>query len=447
MASAADDADSEIAHVSETRSVVDARIGQIVGGTYRITRHIGSGGSSHVFSAEHVRLGKAFAVKLLRTELDSSRRAAQRFRREAKAIARLKSEHIVSVIDCGELEDQTPYLVMELLEGEDLRSLLKREGSLPAGRAVEIVIEACRGLTVVHEAGLVHRDLKPENLFITRRASGEDWCKVLDFGVAKMEASLSTAQGAIIGTVRYMAPEQLSDVAAVGPATDVYALGAVLYECLSGRSAQSGETVQEVMFCVMHKQSESLSVSCPALPEALVTLVSRCLAKRPSERIPTPAKLAALLADSLRGERAARLNLTLPEDESVPVVQAAQPARPWLAGGALVLAALAGAAVSWSARPNQPAPAIDARESVPTPPAVTRQRPTSEADPRPISAPKTVETGPSASPTPPISLPPPLAPHPAALRRVSASVPVPAAISARSGNGTVRLDQANPYGE
>ncbi len=258
MAPATEPQASDEADFSETRSAVDARIGQVVAGTYRITHHIGSGGSSHVFRAEHLRLGKAFAIKLLRAELDSGRRAGQRFRREAKAVARLQSEHIISVIDCGELDDQTPYLVMELLEGEDLRSLLNREGSLPARRAVQIVIEACRGLTVVHEAGLVHRDLKPENLFIARRATGEDWCKVLDFGVAKMEASLSTAQGAIVGTVRYMAPEQLSDGASVGPATDVYGLGAILYECVSGKPAQSGETIQKVMFGVMNAEPKTV---------------------------------------------------------------------------------------------------------------------------------------------------------------------------------------------
>src|SRR5688500_228074 len=206
----------------DANSAAQKRVGSIVAGTYRIVRHIGSGGSSHVFEAEHLRLGKTFAMKLLRSEIDIGRRSAQRFRREARAIAKLKSEHVVSVVDCGELDDETPYLVMELLPGQDLRRLLEREGPLPARRAVQLIVEACRGLNAVHETGLVHRDLKPENLYVGRRDSGEDWCKVLDFGVAKMEASQSTAQGAIVGTVRYMAPEQLADSAAVERRTDVY---------------------------------------------------------------------------------------------------------------------------------------------------------------------------------------------------------------------------------
>lgn len=292
----ATDDDERLDGISETRSVVDARIGTVIADTYRVVRHIGSGGSSHVFEAEHVRLGKPFAIKLLRPELDANRRTAQRFRREARAIARIKSEHIVSVIDCGELDDGSPYLVMELLEGEDLRSLLDREGSLPARRAVSLIIEACRGLSQVHAAGLVHRDLKPENLFIAKRATGEDWCKVLDFGVAKMEASVSTAQGAIIGTVRYMAPEQLVDGNSVGPATDIYALGAVLYEALTGVPLVDGNAAHEVMYRIMNVQPRPLSQLLPSLPPALAAVVDSCVHKSPAARPSSADALARALS-------------------------------------------------------------------------------------------------------------------------------------------------------
>src|SRR5262249_19470914 len=162
----------------------------------------------------------------------------------------LDSEHVVSVFDCGELDDGTPYLVMERLIGEDLRSLIQREGKLPIARAAQLALDACRGLAVVHGAGLVHRDIKPANLFVARRPGDREICKVLDFGVAKVLASEATHQGAFIGTVRYMAPEQLIDSVSVGPPTDVYAIGAILYECLAGMPPHAGETAQELMFSI-----------------------------------------------------------------------------------------------------------------------------------------------------------------------------------------------------
>ena len=353
---------------SERRNV-DAREGQIVSGTYRITRHIGSGGSGHVYAAEHLRLGKAFAIKLLRTELDSSHRAAQRFRREAKAVARLRSEHIVSVVDCGELDDQTPYLVMELLEGEDLRSLLKRQGALPPRRAVQIVLEACHGLTVVHEAGLVHRDLKPENLFISRRGTGEDWCKVLDFGVAKMETSMSTAQGAIIGTVRYMAPEQLANADAVGPPTDVHALGAVLFECLTGRPLVDGSTVQEVMYRIMNVEPPQVQELVATVPGSIVRIVNRCVAKAPAARPGSAGELAKLLAATLTPQFRSSSHDTQDDNELTRPVPQPAPAdrrRRSLAiasVGSLLLAGLVGwflrgTSLSVAVAPRPPAPLV-----------------------------------------------------------------------------------------
>jgi serine/threonine protein kinase len=341
MVPATEDVDEATDGELDRASSAQRRLGTIVAATYRLARHIGSGGSSHVFEAEHVRLGKRFAVKLLRPELDPSRRTAQRFRREARAIARLRSEHVVSVIDCGELADGTPYLVMELLEGEDLRSLLNREGSLPIRRAVPLIIEACRGLSEVHAAGLVHRDLKPENLFLTRRSTGEDWCKVLDFGVARMESSLSTAENAIVGTARYMAPEQLADSAAVGPATDVYALGAILYECASGRALVSGSTVQEVMYRIMNAEPLPLSELAPTLPRALADVIERCLSKSPKGRPSSTDELAALLRSATASSFGGPANnATVAEDGGISSSLPRQwRTRPLLWAGAIAAAA------------------------------------------------------------------------------------------------------------
>ncbi|HXK19345.1 MAG TPA: serine/threonine-protein kinase [Polyangiaceae bacterium] len=443
MAPATDDAELPDSELSERHRIGDARVGQVIGGSYRIVRYIGSGGSSHVFQAEHLRLGKAFAIKLLREGLDNNRRAAQRFRREAKAIARLNSEHIVSVVDCGELDDGTPYLVMELLEGEDLRSLLNREGSLPARRAVQIVIEACRGLTVVHEAGLIHRDLKPENLFITKRATGEDWCKVLDFGVAKMEASLSTAQGAIVGTVRYMAPEQLGDGAAVGPATDVYALGAVLYECFSGRAAFDGDTIQQVMFGVMNREPAALAELCPNLPRELVAVVEHCLSKTVNKRPRSATELAGALSAAIGSAIGAVPHQTLSDAAPVVIVRQGRGSY-WTIAAAMLVASVAAASIAWLAKPSvqDAPPRLDTPRANPNAAA----KPVDPAAPPPAAAESPIPVIP-ASPVPvPASAASPadsgLPPHHKALAR-AVTKPEKASTPASVG----RFDPANPYGQ
>lgn len=423
----------------EPLSSAEKRLGTVVAGTYQLERHIGSGGSSHVFEAEHVRLGKRFAVKLLRPELDTNRRTAQRFRREARAIARLKSEHIVSVVDCGELDDGTPYLVMELLEGEDLRSLLSREGTLPARRAVALIIEACRGLSEVHAAGLVHRDLKPENLFITRRSTGEDWCKVLDFGVAKMEASLSTAQGAIIGTVRYMAPEQVSDGESVGPATDVYALGAVLYECLTGTPLVQGGAVHEVMYRLMNVPPKPLSEAAPSLPSAITDVVDGCVSKSPQAR-PADAKvLAALLGRSIAASSHSRATSETP-DEEAPRSERRTVTGSGSRGGLILIGALAtlgAGAAGWALRGSAVEPRVAGSSASPNVAAVPSPNPIAPSKAQAVEAkPQPVEPAPVSS-----SKPGSIQNAPRKERPV-ADQPVPAPPRAAG-----RFDATNPYGE
>ncbi|HVY26892.1 MAG TPA: protein kinase [Polyangiaceae bacterium] len=428
--------------VPEGSATIARNIGSVIAGTYRLTRHIGSGGSSHVFEAEHVRLGKPFAVKLLRPELDPTRQTAQRFRREARAIAKLSSEYIVNVVDCGELADLTPYLVMELLQGEDLRSLLKREGSLPARRAVPLIIETCRALSEAHGAGLVHRDLKPENLFITRRATGEDWCKVLDFGVAKMDASMSTTQGAIVGTVRYMAPEQLADGATVGPATDIHALGAILYECLSGRVAHPGETIQEAMFSVLNREPRALE----DVPDALGSLVLRCLAKDPAQRPRSVQALRELLGASIGLRVSSPPEQTLRED-STPAATQSIPQGPRSRGTSLLVGAIGGVVLSasglawfWPAPTQQP-------PAHPTLSAPASTGPASVAVPTGSSAVAAAPELPMPSAVPQLNREVAVAGHPrpqnARLAHVASPVPPPAPAVPPVG----KLDPANPYSE
>ncbi len=274
------------------------RCGELIGGTYRLLERIGSGGMGEVYSAEHTRLGRQFAVKLLRA--DGETKAIERFRREAKAIARAQNEFVVAVVDCGETTDGTPYLVMELLLGEDLRCLLERLSPLPIPRVVSLICDACEGVAAVHRAGLVHRDLKPGNLFVTRRSTGEDWCKVLDFGVAKMECSTSTAEGALVGTVKYMAPEQLLDGASAGSQVDIYALGAILYESLSGVAPHSGASVQELMFKIMNEEPVLLDERRREVPAGLASAVQRALSKQPADRFATAQEFARVITPFAR---------------------------------------------------------------------------------------------------------------------------------------------------
>jgi serine/threonine protein kinase len=276
-----------------------ACFGQVIAGTYRLQECVGAGGTGAVYAAEHLRLGRTFALKLLHA--NHQPKALERFRREAEALARIESEFVVGVVDCGETEAGAPYLVMDFLRGEDLRSLLERAAPLPIPRAVNLVWEACQGVAAVHRAGLIHRDLKPENLFVTRRASGADLCKVLDFGIAKSEISTSTAEGAVIGTVSYMAPEQLLDGASVGPSVDLYSLGAVLYECLGGVPPHTGTSVQELMFKVINERPLHLEQRRSEIPLALADAVQRALGKSPNGRFRDVLEFARAIAPFTRG--------------------------------------------------------------------------------------------------------------------------------------------------
>ncbi|MBN1612758.1 MAG: serine/threonine protein kinase, partial [Polyangiaceae bacterium] len=221
-------------------SDVDAgeRVGRVLGGRYELLRLIGSGGMGSVYEARHRDIHRRFAVKIMHRRHVTSPFGVMRFKREARVAAAVDSEYVVSMVDWGEADDATPYLVMEYLEGMSLRALLRREGQLAPVRAVNLVLDACLGTAVAHEVGVIHRDLKPENLFVTRRRTGEEMVKVLDYGVAKLvgdaNGELSTRSGQAIGTPSYMPPEQASDAASVDRSVDIYALGVVLLEALCG---------------------------------------------------------------------------------------------------------------------------------------------------------------------------------------------------------------------
>jgi serine/threonine-protein kinase len=262
----------------------ERRCRAILSGTYRILEHLGSGGMGDVYEVEHLRLGRRFAAKFLRADLSRDLAAVERFQREGQAMALLRSNYVASIVDAGTDADGTPFLVMERLYGSDLRGLLVRYGSLAVPRAVGLVIDAALGLRAVHAAGLVHGDVKPANLFVSTDDNGADVCRVLDFGLARSSALRKVRKGMEAGTVRYMAPEQLSDGGIVDHRTDIHALGTVLYECLAGRPPHVEERIERVVYDIMHETPSSLLSLGVTVPRELDRVVLRALSRDPAKR-------------------------------------------------------------------------------------------------------------------------------------------------------------------
>jgi serine/threonine protein kinase len=268
--------------------------GAVLEGKYRLDRLLGEGGMGVVVAATHVGLDQRVAIKFLHPEATRNKEAVERFQREAKVAAKVKSEHVTRVHDVGRAQGNVPYIVMEHLEGIDLGDLIDREGRLPVEEACEIVLQACEALAEVHAAGIVHRDLKPSNLFVTRRTDGSPCVKLLDFGISKFtvhpddtkaDPSL-TSTATIMGSPSYMSPEQLKSTKEVDARTDVWSLGAVLYEALTGRPAFRGETVPQVCAMIASDDPDPPTSVRGGLPPQLDTAVLGCLAKKPDDRLP-----------------------------------------------------------------------------------------------------------------------------------------------------------------
>jgi eukaryotic-like serine/threonine-protein kinase len=274
------------------------RVGALIDGKYELVRLVGRGGMGEVYEGRHRVLGRRVAVKFILAEHAVRPQIALRFDNEARASGGIEHENVAAVYDVGALADGAKYLVMEFLEGEDVDSLARREAPLPPARAASIIIQACRGLDVVHRRGIVHRDLKPANLFLARRADRTDLVKVLDFGIAKHQredGQAGTKTGAVIGTAHYMSPEQARGQIAVDARTDVYALGVILYELLSGRRPHEGDSLLQILHKVMTQQPVDLEVIVPGLPALAYGVVRRAMATIPAERYQTVAELGDAL--------------------------------------------------------------------------------------------------------------------------------------------------------
>ncbi len=280
--------------------------GKIVGGKYRLQAHLGRGGMGTVFRAEHTSLGKAYALKFLRYR-DGGRHSLRRFEREAQLLAKLEHENIVTLIDIGTDADAPPYLVLELISGRTLADELEH-GALPLGKAVVIATQIARALGMAHEVGVIHRDLKPANVMLTEHADGRSWIKLLDFGVARLyetdhdHGDTLTATGHAPGTAAYMSPEQARGEASLDARSDVYALGVVVYESLSGKRPYDGRTYNQILFKILNHEHAPLAELCPHLPDGVCVAVERALAKHARERFASPWEFALALQSAAQGE-------------------------------------------------------------------------------------------------------------------------------------------------
>lgn len=269
-------------------------------GSYRLLKKLGQGGMGEVWSAHHYLLSRPAAVKLIRAEEASNENSAERFRREAAAIARLTSPHTITLYDFGVSEKGEFYYVMELLEGEDLDVMLTRSGPLAPERMAHYLVGVCKSLAEAHQAGLVHRDMKPSNLFSCRLGLEKDFLKVLDFGLARRseaQESRLTQEHSVHGTPDYIAPETLTPEGSVDGRTDMYSLGATAYHLLVGEPVFTGATMQKI---IKHSTAAPPDISQrAAVPEPLASLIMACLRKTPEERPHAAEMLERLLQSGL----------------------------------------------------------------------------------------------------------------------------------------------------
>jgi serine/threonine-protein kinase len=294
---------------NELTSQPPVKEGDVLAGKYRVERVLGEGAMGVVVSAMHVHLGERVALKFLKQVLASSQEVVARFLREAQSAVRIKGEHIARVSDVGTLDTGAPYMVMEYLTGSDLGELVEKRGKFDVATACDCVIQACDALAEAHALGIVHRDLKPSNLFLTKRPDGSALVKVLDFGVAKLlnndpSKPQLTANGAVIGSPVYMSPEQLLGKKTVDARSDVWQLGVILHELLTGDCPFDGRTMAEIMLAIGVNPAKPLRQMRPDAPAELETIILRCLEKDADKRMPDVAALAEGLLPFAANRRA-----------------------------------------------------------------------------------------------------------------------------------------------
>ncbi len=367
--------------------------GDVIDGKYCVERLIGSGAMGFVVAARHLQLEQLVAIKFVLPHVLGNPQIVQRFMREARAAARLRSEHVAHVIDVGSTDAGLPFIVMEYLHGRSLAELLGSEGPLPVPLAVAYVLQACDALIEAHELGIVHRDLKPDNLFVTTAFRSRTVLKVLDFGISKTTAPADpslTSTSTFMGSPAYMSPEQMRSPRGVDGRADIWSLGIILWEMVAGKVPFIGETFTDLCLRISIDPLPPLPIP-PGARDGFEAILRRCLEKDPAERFADVAELVAALTPY-----AAPPRLPLPPPPPpAPASPALRPRRRhrslWLGTGAVVLAGgmaavLAGVSRERAAPIVSPPVVVERLPPPPAPPpepAAQAQRPAQPPAPAP----------------------------------------------------------------